>query len=307
MHKLKRIGGAVVALVFFLSGCSSEPSLSSTALKEKFPGKKYMEIDGVSIHYDQQGLGKPMVLLHGLGTSSYVWRNIIPGLTYGTTVYTVDLMGFGYSEKPHDRNYDIETYVSQLETFLEEFNLQNPILGGQGVGALIVALYTVRNPGKVEKLILAGAPLYESTLPFNIRMIGLPLIGQALTGDWFLKRIFRAGIENKSKMSDIGLRPFLAPYQADPGARTSLRKFVKEFNAEPAIRNEIVPNLGTLHMPTLVVWGPHDAFVPLEVGRKLDQDIPNSDISVILRSGHYVQEDRPDQVRLALKEFRDKD
>ena len=59
-------------------------------------------------------------------------------------------------------------------------------------------------------------------------------------------------------------------------------------------------------VPTLLVWGPHDAIVPLEVGRQLDQDIPNSDISVILRSGHYVQEDRPDLVRAAFKEFRDK-
>ena len=67
-----------------------------------------------------------------------------------------------------------------------------------------------------------------------------------------------------------------------------------------------MPNLAKLQMPTLLVWGPHDKVVPLEVGRKLDVDIPNSDISVILRSGHYVQEDRPDQVRMALKEFRDK-
>ena len=305
MQKVIRIGGGILALMFLLSGCSAEPSLSSAALKEKFPDKKYMEIDGVSLNYEQQGLGKPMVLLHGIGTSSYIWRNIIPGLTYGTTVYTLDLMGFGYSEKPQDRSYDIETYVSQLEAFLEELNLKNPILGGQGEGALIVALYAVRNPDKVRKLILLGAPLYDPTPSFNVRMVGWPLVGQALTGDWFLKRIFRSGIEDQSKMSDIGLRPFLAPYQDDPGARTTLRKFVREFNAEAVIEKEIVPNLSKLQMPTLLVWGPHDAVVPLEVGRKLDQDIPNSDISVILRSGHYVQEDRPDQVRVALKEFRD--
>ena len=298
MYSVIRIGGGILALMFLLSGCSSEPSLSSTALKEKFPDKKYMEIDGVSLNYDQQGLGKPMVLLHGIGTSSYIWRNVIPGLTYGTTVYTLDLMGFGYSEKPQDRTYDIETYVSQLDAFLEELNLQNPILG--------VALYAVRNPEKVRKLILVGAPVYDPTPPFNVRMVGFPLIGQALTGDWFLKRIFRTGVEDQSKMSDIALRPFLAPYQDDPGARTTLRKFVQEFNAESVVEKELVPNLAKLQMPTLLVWGPHDGVVPLEVGRKLDEDIPNSDISVILRSGHYVQEDRPDQVRVALKEFRDK-
>jgi pimeloyl-ACP methyl ester carboxylesterase len=247
-----------------------------------------------------------MVLLHGLGTSSYIWRNIIPGLTYGTTVYTLDLMGFGYSEKPQDRRYDIETYASQFSTFLQELNLENPILGGHGAGALIVALHAVRNPGAVRKLILVGAPLYDIGPTLNVRLLGLPGLGRLLTGDWFLKRVFRAGVEVQDKMSDIGLRPYLAPYQDDPGARTSLRKFIREFDAESVLEQEIKPNLSQIAVPTLLVWGPHDAVVPLEVGRQLDKEIPNSDISVILRSGHYVQEDRPDLVRAALKEFRDK-
>lgn len=305
MTYMLRIGGLIVTLAVFLAGCSSEPSLSGSELEQKYPDKKFMQLDGVNIHFDQRGLGRPMVLLHGFGTSSYIWRNIIPGLTYGTTVYTMDLMGFGYSEKPQDHNYSIETYVSQLGAFLNELNLENPILGGQGAGALIVALYAVRNPEKVRKLILLGAPLIDATPPFNERVLGYPVIGPLLTGDWFLKRIFRAGVEDKTRMSDLALKPYLAPYQDDPGARTTMRKFVSEFNAESVVEKEIAPNLAKLQIPTLVMWGPHDAIVPLEVGRQLDREIPNSDISVILRSGHYVQEERTDQVRAAFKEFRD--
>lgn len=305
MKAMLRIGGLGVTLALFLAGCGSQPSLSGSELEQHYPDKKYMPINGVHIHFEQQGLGRPMVLLHGFGTSSYIWRNIIPGLTYGTTVYTMDLMGFGYSEKPQDRSYNIETYVSQLSVFLEELNLENPILGGQGVGALIVALYTVRNPGKVRKLILLGAPLLDASPPFTERVLGYPVIGPLLTGDWFLKRLFRAGVEDKGRMSDLALQPYLEPYQDDPGARTTIGKFIREFDAESVVEQEIKPNLANLKVPTLLMWGPHDAIVPLEVGRALDRQIPNSDISVILRSGHYVQEERPDQVRAAFKEFRD--
>lgn len=296
----------MLAAALLMAACGSQPSLSGTALQEKYPDKKYITIDGVALHYDQQGLGRPMVLLHGLGTSSYIWRNIIPGLTYGTTVYTLDLMGFGYSEKPQDRRYDIETYASQLNTFLQALNLENPILGGHGVGALIIALHAVRNPGAIRKLILVSAPLYDNSPTLNVRLLGLPGLGHLLTGDWFLKRVFRAGVEVQDKMSDIALKPYLRPYWDDPGARTSLRKFIREFDAEPVLEQEIKPNLSHIHLPTLLVWGPHDTLVPLEVGRQLDEEIPNSDISVILRSGHYVQEDRPDLVRAAFKEFRDR-
>ena len=55
------------------------------------------------------------------------------------------------------------------------------------------------------------------------------------------------------------------------------------------------------------MWGDGDPYVPLDFGKKLDQDIPNSDFTVILRSGHFIQEERPEEVRAVLKEFIDKE
>ena len=295
--------GFALALIVALTACSSEPSLTAEELARHHPEKKYIEIDGVSLHYEQQGLGRPLVLLHGFSTSSHIWRNITPGLTYGTTVYTLDLMGFGYSEKPQDRSYSIETYVTQLEVFLERLNLEKPILGGQGIGALIATLYTLRHPDEVRKLILVGAPLYDARPSFNRRLLSFPMVGSLLTGDWFLKRLWRSGVEDQERMSDLALKPYLAPYQSDPGARATLRKLLQEFDAQSVLEKEIRPNLSQIDVPTLLIWGPHDAEVPLEVGRRLDREISNSDITVVLGSGHYVQEERPAQVRAAIKEF----
>ena len=300
------IGSLILLLMLNLIGCgSSNPSLTADELKQKYPEAKYVQIDGVALHFKQQGLGRPLVLLHGLPTNTNLWRNIVPGLTFGSTIYSLDLMGFGLSEKPQHLTYSIETYVSQLTKFLENFHLQNPILVGYDMGAPIVTLYTLRNPDKVRKLILMNAPLYPEAPSFNVRLLRTKLIGEMFTGDWFLKRIFRDGVQNQAAMPEALIDEYLQPYHDDPGARTALLKCVREFNLRPTLEKEITPNLGKIETPTLVMWGDGDPYVPLEFGKKLNDDIPNSTLQVVLRTGHFEVEERPEEVRALLKEFID--
>jgi len=301
------VGSLILLFILNLTGCGSpNPSLTATELRQKYPEAKYVELDGVSLHFQQQGLGRPLVLLHGLPTNTYLWRNIVPGLTFGNTIYSLDLMGFGLSEKPQHLTYSIETYVSQLTKFLENFHLQNPILVGHDISAPIVTLYTLRNPGKVRKLILMNAPLYSEAPSFNVRLLRTKLIGEMFTGDWFLKRIFRDGVQNQAAMPEALIDEYLKPYHDDPGARTALLKCVREFDLRPTLEKEITPNLGKIATPTLILWGDGDPYVPLAFAKKLKDDIPNSTLQVVLRTGHFEIEERPEEVRALLKEFIDK-
>src|SRR5262249_50338445 len=147
-------------------------------LAQKYPGKKYAQIEGVALHYEQEGLGRPLVFLHGVPTSSHLWRDITPGLTYGNTIYNLDLMGFGISEKPQNISYSIETYADQLTKFLEKLHLENPIIVGHDIGGVIAALYTLRHPGKVRKLIVMDAPLYSAAPSLHVRLLHTKLIGE---------------------------------------------------------------------------------------------------------------------------------
>lgn len=301
------VGGLAMILMLSLAGCgSSEPSLTAADLAKKYPEAKYVQIDGVSLRYDQQGLGRSLVLLHGLPTYSHLWRNIVPGLTYGNTIYSLDLMGFGLSEKPQNVSYSIETYVTQLTKFLDNFHLENVILVGHDIGAPIAALYTIRNPGKVRKLILMNAPLYSAAPSLDVRLLRTKLIGEMFTGDWFLKRFFRNGVLNQTIMNDSLIDAYLKPYHDDPGARAALLKCVREFELRPVLEKEITPNLGKIQVPTLILWGDGDPYVPLDFGKKLKDDIPNSTLQVVLRTGHFEIEERPEDVRAQLKEFIDK-
>ncbi len=96
------IVGILLTAVLSLAGCTQPESLSGEELVKNHQDKRYLQVDGVHLRYEQQGLGKPVIFLHGPLTFSYLWRKIVPGLAYGNTAYVLDLMGFGYSEKPQN-------------------------------------------------------------------------------------------------------------------------------------------------------------------------------------------------------------
>jgi pimeloyl-ACP methyl ester carboxylesterase len=107
-------------------------------------------------------------------------------------------------------------------------------------------------------------------------------------------------------MPDSLIDTYLQPYRDDPGARMVLLKQVKELNLDPVLEKEVVPNLGKLQVPTLVVWGANDPYVPLDLGKKMDTELPNNEFQVILNTAHYELEERPEEVRAVIKEFLDK-
>ena len=300
--------GVLLVVAFILIGCGgSAPSLTGEEIQARNPEHTYVEIDGVALHYQQTGLGRPLIFIHGLLEDFRIWRHITPGLTYGNTVYELDLMGFGLSEKPQDRTYDLDTYLAQLTTYIENFHLENIILAGHDFGAVIAAAYALQNPANVHKLILMSAPISaHESLPLNIRLLGVPLIGNLLSGDWFLKRILQEGVFDKQVMGDAMVKQYLEPLHDDPGARAALCKFLREFDLARVVEEDIFPNLSALTMPTLLLWGGQDQFTSMDVARELDVAIPSADLQVVTRSGHYILEDRPEDVRQQIKEWIDK-
>ena len=294
--------GLVLALA--LLGCGGEVPLSRTELAQKYPEKTYIEANGVALHYEQSGQGRPIVFLHGLLSSSYLWREVTPALTYRNTIYSLDLMGFGLSEKPPSVEYSLDTYVGQLSVFLESLEIADPILVGHGIGGRIALAYALRRGGGVRKLILMDVlPMSSASLPASIRLLRFPGLGELLAGDWFLERILLDGVENKAVMTKALLQEYMTPYRDDPGARAALLKCLREFVLPANSEQNLQTQLASLEVPTLVMWGGNDEYTPLQMGRKLSDTLPQSEIAVILRSGHYIQEDRPEEVRAVLKRF----
>lgn len=134
----------------------------------------YMEKD--TVHYVESGKGDPVLLLHGLPASSYLWRNVIPNLDDTKKVIALDFLGFGKSSFPKDRDVSIEVQYRMLTDFIEAKNLRNITLFIQDIGSLVGMLYAIREPENVKGIALFEAPFmppdyFYKQLPGNFKLV----------------------------------------------------------------------------------------------------------------------------------------
>ena len=252
------------------------------------------------MHYEQAGYGRPVVFLHGLLASSYMWRNITHGLTYRNTVYQPDLMGFGFSEKPHNVSYSLATYVAQLGAFLDTLHLDDPILVGHDIGAAIVLLYTLRNPDKVRKLILGCTVAQVARFHVSILQVWkwirqhdpdnevfpIEAIVWGMTHD-FLKNA--AGVDQMIE----GLRNPQFPVSPEAYGR----------QADAARAFDVLDRVGAVTVPTLVLVGDQDILTPPWASRKLAAAIPGAKLQVIEGGAHGFFLEIPESVNKAVLDF----
>src|SRR5262245_27621593 len=113
-------------------------------------------VAGVTLHYEVQGDGPPIVLVHGLGGTSNVWHAQRVTLSRTHRVVTYDLSGSGLSDRSR-RQYSIATWAEELVGLMDHVKLDSAALAGHSMGTVIVQLFAARHPQRVSALILAGA------------------------------------------------------------------------------------------------------------------------------------------------------
>lgn len=130
----------------------------------------YLDVYGSKIHFIEQGQGVPILFLHGIPASSYVWRNIIPHLSKLGRCIAPDLIGMGKSAKP-DIEYTVFDHIKYIEKFIDALNLKNLILVMHGWGSIIGLKYAMDHESNCKGLVF-----YEAYLrPFNGDDFSLPL------------------------------------------------------------------------------------------------------------------------------------
>lgn len=117
-----------------------------------------IQVKDNQMHYVEQGSGPCIVFLHGVPTSSMIWRNIIPTLSKHARCIAPDLIGMGLSDRP-DISYDIHDHIAYFEAFLSALKIDSCLLVMHGLGSIIGFDYARRNPDRVT-----GLAFYESHL-----------------------------------------------------------------------------------------------------------------------------------------------
>ncbi len=292
-----------LAMIMVVAGCSTQKE-TKTPL-ERIPMRQ-VSVNGIDISYVEEGEGMPLVLVHGIPTSSFLWRNMIEELSVHGRVIALDLPGFGLSDPPPNGDYTISGYAGLLESFLEALSINGAILICHDFGGPIVLTYALRHPEKYRRLIILDTFLHTDLPPWplSMKVAKIRPIGEIFM--WLGgKSIARAGLEegvvDKSRISDEIVRRYYTP----EGNPDKLNKTVLE-----TLRIDYVDdlefiqnNLCTIEKPTLILWGENDKYLPLSLGDRIHEDIAGSRMEIIPNCGHFVQEDHPERATKIISEF----
>lgn len=272
--------------------------------QDNLPGKgKTIEAFGLQTNYLEEGEGQPLLLLHGSGpgVSAYTnWRKIIPELAKHFRVIAPDLAGFGFTERKADFSYDIKHWGKHLLAFLDALGIDKTHVVGNSFGGSLALATAARFPERFGRICLMGTPCDKFMMTPGLR------------AGWN----YTPSIENMRKTlahfpySEESLTDELIEerYQTSliPGAQEGLRKLLVEPNPEGDTPLSGMPEhvAANIEHPTLVLHGREDKVVPTEMGMKLGRSMPNADLHIFAKCGHWVMAERPqDFLKLVLNHF----
>ena len=294
--------------VIFICGCGFNAIEGRGGAAGIQPSKSSFDYRGISINYEEQGRGQPLILLHGYGASTYSWRHVLPYFSKSYRVIAIDLKGFGLSDKPTDGDYSVLEQSRIVYEFIRVHRLENVILAGHSLGGAVSLLTYLMQSDQgahhISKLILIDTASYQQDLPLFISILRVPVINELslfLTSDNFKSRmILRKAFFDRSKITEEMVTTYGANLSL-PGASQALIKTAKQML--PSNLEEISERYKSIDIPVLLIWGENDEIVPLEVGRKLAGNIPHSKLVVVPNCGHVPQEECPNQAIEAMESF----
>ena len=268
---------AVIVVVFFFP-LWVQNQVVRTHLWREGVKSEYVDAGGYRLHYLEAlpangEAGTPLLLIHGLGAKAEDWSAMIaPLAAQGFHVYAPDLLGYGRSPKP-DVSYSISMEEVSVVEFMKAVHLSRADVGGWSMGGWIAMKLAADHPALVDRLIL-----YDSA------GIYFPAT--------FAPDLFTPNDE-------AGVRKLVATLTPNPvripgfAARAMVRKLqanawvVRRSMASMMNGGDLMDfRLHGIQEPTLIVWGSKDVLIPLSVGEKLHNDIPNSVLDVIEGCGH---------------------
>ncbi len=297
-----------VALLGFCVVCAGCTSLISAS--REVPDRRVVNTmhGPLALAVKEQGQGRPILLLHGLGTSSFTWASIMPGLARSHRVIALDLRGFGASDKPMDTHYRIADQADAVRAFIEQENLRDlTIIGHSFGGGITLALALSMNGqprSRLRDIVLIDTVAYRQPIPIFFRIAKLPVIGDlgmsVIPPELQAEQGLRMAYYDRSKISQQAIAEYAAPLYS-PEARHAFVETVS--NILPPDIDEVSERYKALKMPTKIMWCEEDKIIPVALGIRLHENIPGADLTVLKTCGHLPQEERPVETLGAIEGF----
>lgn len=248
----------------------------------------------------------PVVFIHGFGSSLQQWRSNLPALSQHHTIYAIDLLGFGASEKAAT-NYSTQLWAEQIYEFWRSFIGQPMVLVGHSLGAVVALAAAVAHPEMMAGLVLLTLPPARQELNSS-RLFALASTVEGWFANplllrpafWlfrqprFLKVVLTAAYSDRTYVTNELITSFTAP-TLERGAAGVFSRLAKA-RTQADYTPEIKTLLPQCRSPILVLWGERDRVVPLSQGKQLPSLNPQLKLVEIPNAGHCLYDECAEQI-----------
>jgi pimeloyl-ACP methyl ester carboxylesterase len=262
-----------------------------------------VHVNGIDLYYEVTGSGAPIVLIAGLGYGLWMWHKMVPGLAEDFRVVTFDNRGAGQTDKP-EGPYTVQMMADDTGALMDALALKGAAVMGHSMGGFIAQQLVLDRPDLVGKLILSATnfggpnhvPVTQEALEVIMDRSGDPveLVKRGIAvacAPGFAER--RPDVVEELIAYRLSSPVPPAQYQAQTAVGVGL------LSAEAAFEHK----LGSVQVPTLILFGAHDRVVPPANADLLAREIPDSRIEILPHAGHLFPVEQPEAAVAALVAF----
>jgi pimeloyl-ACP methyl ester carboxylesterase len=267
-------------------------------------------IDGDRLAYRVAGRGPLLLLVHGMAGSSVTWRHVMPALAKRFTVLAPDLLGQGQSDKPRGE-YSLGAHANTLRDLLDGLGYQRATVIGQSLGGGVAMQFAYQFPERCERLILVDSGGLGREVTFYLRMLTAPGFESVFplvctpwlrdAGNLVATWLGRAGVRSTPASQEIW-RSYASLADAE-----SRQAFFRSLRDVIDFGGQAVSALSRLYraarLPTLIVWGAQDPFIPVRHAVAAHKAIPGSRLEIFDGVGHYPHCEAPERFVAVVIDF----
>ena len=287
-------------------------SESVESWRNQFPFQsRYLNLGPYRLHYIDEGNGKPLVMVHGNPTWSFLWRNLARDLRFDYRPIALDHVGCGLSDKPRNLTYTLPVHVAHLVQLIDHLDLQDATLLAHDWGGPIGLQALLARRDRFSRIILFNTGAFPPPyIPWRIRACRAPVLGKiAVQGfNLFARAAQTMAVHQPHGITPAAKRGLISPYD-NWDNRKAIFEFVKdipESEKHPTWKHlkqleSSLPSLADL--PIKMIWGMRDwCFQPSCLDMLLEH-WPNAEVNRIEDAGHWVTEEAKSLVSQLVADF----
>ena len=261
---------------------------------------KFIDIDGVNVHYRIEGKGMPILLIHGTFSSLHTFDAWTAILKKKYKVIRFDLPGFGLTGPHPKKKYAIDKYSDFIYEFLDVLEIEPCFIVGNSLGGWLTWEFALKYPKKVRKMVLIDSAGYinDRNFPLPFIIAQTPVLRNVFNyvPKAVVRRFVRQVFFDQSKVTEEIVERYYDLFHREG----NMEAFVRIANAY-FVQN--THNLYQLEIPVLVMWGNKDNWLSVDNAAKFQKDIPNCKTIIYENIGHVAMEEIPEQSAKDLLKF----